>query len=88
MQSGIRNTKKWVLEFEQNEENQRFIEPIMGWTGSTDTTQQLRMRFETKEQAIEFADKNSIEYEVVEPKARKIKPKSYADNFKYKKPAA
>jgi hypothetical protein len=79
MQSGIANTKKWVLESEL--ENTRFIEPVMGWTGNSDTKQQVKLKFDSKEGAVEFADKSGYEYQVIEPQQRRIVPKSYADNF-------
>lgn len=82
MQSGVRNTKLWLLEFEPVEK--KFVEPLMGWTGSADTMQQLRLRFATKEEAIAYAEGKKIEYQVQEPKKRKQIKKSYADNFAYK----
>jgi hypothetical protein len=80
MQSGTANTAHWLVEPEP--ESKRFIEPLMGWTASGDTTQQLRMRFPTKQEAIAFAEKNGFEYTVREPKKASVKPKSYAENFK------
>ena len=81
MQSGTRNTKKWTLVFETKD--RKFIEPLMGWTGAKDTNKQLRMNFDTAEQALEFAKRNNIEVEVEAVKARKIVPKTYAENFSY-----
>ncbi len=83
MQSGYRNTKNWVLEFEP-EPGKRYIDNIMGWTGSADMEQEVRLKFKTREAAIECAKRLGLDYEVSEPKSRKVKPKSYADNFKYK----
>ena len=80
MQSGVANTKKWLVEPEQ--EDSRYIEPIMGWTGNSDMKQELRLTFDSKEEAIAFARKSGFEYQVIEPKTRKFIPKSYADNFK------
>ncbi|NDF12256.1 MAG: hypothetical protein EB060_05540 [Proteobacteria bacterium] len=80
MQSGVANTKRWLLEVEK--ENARFIEPLMGWTGSTDTKQQLKMYFDSKDAAIAYAEKRGLEYTVILPKKRSVKPKSYAENFK------
>ena len=57
----------------------------MGWTSSADTRQQLRMSFDTKEEAIAFADRNGIPFRVVEPKIRKPRRKSYAENFRFDK---
>jgi len=80
-QSGQENNHPWVIEFAR--EAQLFIEPLMGWTGTTDNTQQLRLRYATKEEAIEYAQRNGLEYEVKEPRARTVKPKSYAANFAF-----
>jgi hypothetical protein len=55
----------------------------MGWTGSRDTRGQIKMRFDSKEDAIAFAKKNSLSFQVFEPKKRRIKPKNYADNFAF-----
>ena len=81
MQSGRANTQEWVLEFEAEEA--RFVEPLMGWTGSRTTLGQLRMSFPTEEAAIAFADKHGIPYEVEVPKSRVIPRRAYADNFSY-----
>lgn len=83
MQSGTKNTAQWLLEFDSGEA--RFVEPLMGWTGSPDTTKQLKLRFPTKEAAIAYAEKHRIAYEVLEPKARRIIPKTYAENFSFKR---
>jgi hypothetical protein len=80
MQSGKANTKFWLLE--PMPESERFIEPIMGWTASGDTPQQLRLKFPTKEKAIEFAQRAGHDYVVVEPKLAQLQRKSYAENFK------
>ncbi len=79
MQSGHGNSKKWVLEFEQS--SPRHVEPLMGWTGSEDTNQQLRMRFETEEEAVAYCERNDISYLVKLPRQRKFRVKTYADNF-------
>ena len=81
VQSGQGNTKQWVLEFEPEEKKQ--IEPLMGWIGSGDMRGQLRLRFPTREEAVAYAERRGIPYVVSEPKHRRIKPKSYADNFRY-----
>lgn len=82
MQSGERNTKQWLLEFEYADT--KFVEPLMGWTGSGDTLQQLKIRFVSKEKAVQYAESKGYEYTVTEPKKRKPIKKSYADNFAYK----
>ena len=79
MQSGKAGIKRWVLEMEP--QIGRFIEPIMGWTGSDDTKQQLKLRFASKEEAVAYATKRGFEVDVEEPNLPAIKPKSYADNF-------
>ena len=81
MQSGFARTKAWVLEHEPG--SARSVEPLMGWTSSSDTNAQVRLEFDTKEEAIAYAERNGIAYIVTEPKVRKHQAKSYADNFKY-----
>lgn len=81
MQSGQANAKEWVLEFEA--EVPRQIEPLMGWTASADTKQQLRLEFDTKEEAVSYAQREGIAFRVYEPKGRALKPKSYSDNFRF-----
>jgi hypothetical protein len=83
MQSGTANTHRWRMDFLP--ESRSYVEPLMGWTGMTDTTQELRMGFHTKEEAIEYAKKYNISYELREPQQRVIKPKSYATNFAFNK---
>lgn len=81
MQSGQARTKRWVLDYEP--EVPREVEPLMGWTSSSDMKSQIRLTFETKEQAIAYAERNGIAYHIVDPHARPVRPKAYADNFKY-----
>lgn len=81
MQSGLANTKVWVLEYEP--EAPRQVEPLMGWTSSSDMKSQLHMTFETKEEAIAYAERNGLPYTLSEPHVRKHQAKSYADNFKF-----
>ena len=78
MQSGTKKYNKWILEFIPEKPG---INPLMGWESSTDTYSELRLEFSSKELAIEYAKKNKIFYEIIEPKLRKINKKSYADNF-------
>ena len=78
MQSGNRNTKNWLLEFDTLNTG---IDPLMGWESSKDTMSQVKLEFSTKEQAINYAKKNNINYYIIEPQKRKIIKKSYADNF-------
>ena len=78
MQSGRGKLKKWVLEFEIKDPS---INPLMGWETSTDTLEEVILKFSTKEQAMEYAENNNISYTVVEPKKKEFVIKSYADNF-------
>jgi hypothetical protein len=78
MQSGRGNLKTWVLKFETKDPS---INPLMGWETSTDTLEEVILKFSTKEQAIEYAKKNNITYTVIEPKKKEFVIKSYADNF-------
>ena len=79
MQSGQNKTNIWKLEFEPS--GTQYIEPLMKWTGSRDTTQQIRLFFDTKEQAIEYAKAHNIPYTIFKENLRTIVPKSYASNF-------
>ena len=78
MQSGERNTKKWILEFDTLNTG---IDPLMGWETSKDTMSEVKLKFSTKDQAINYARKNNIDYYIIEPQKRKIIKKSYSDNF-------
>ena len=78
MQSGFGKSDKWIIEYITKNPG---INPLMGWESSTDTLSELKLEFPTKESAIEYAKRNKIEFEVIEPKERKIIKKSYADNF-------
>ena len=81
MQSGKGNTKKWVLEFERTA-GQR-VDGLMGWTGGGATLDQVRMKFDSKEDAVSYAKRKGLSYELIEPQKRKIKIRNYADNFAY-----
>tara|TARA_B100001123_G_C14408443_1_gene669788 strand:- start:112 stop:396 length:285 start_codon:yes stop_codon:yes gene_type:complete len=78
MQSGHRNSKKWCLEFDTANTE---INPLMGWESSKDTMSEIKLIFTTKDQAINYAKKNNIDYYVIEPAKNKIIKKSYSDNF-------
>ena len=78
MQSGLGKLDKWLIEFEVENTT---INPLMGWESSSDTLSELKLEFSTKDLAIDYAKKNKIEYELIEPKKRKVVKKSYADNF-------
>ena len=81
MQSGRAETRKWVLEYEP--ETRREPEPLMGWISVRDTLNEVRLRFDSREEAVAFATKHGIDYTVVEPHTRAERPKSYADNFRW-----
>ena len=85
MQSGIGQSKKWILELEHD--MSKSVEPLMGWTGSSDTQSQVQLRFETKEEAILYAKKNSIPYTVLNYNMREhiIRENGYGDNFSFNK---
>ena len=78
MQSGFAKTKFWLLEFETRNTD---INPLMGWESSTDTLSEIKLEFSTKDQAINYAKKNNIDYYLIETQERKISKKSYSDNF-------
>ena len=78
MQSGLGKIDKWVLEFKTKDPTKN---PLMGWESSSDTLSEVRLEFSTKELAIDYAKRKKIDYEIIEPKKRKIVKKSYADNF-------
>ena len=81
MQSGKARTKKWVLEYEP--EAPRQIEPLMGWTASTDMRSQISLEFDTFEEAVAYAQKHAIPFQVYEPHKAAPKQKAYSDNFKF-----
>ena len=78
MQSGIKKFDKWLIEFITEKPG---INPLMVWESTTDTSSELKLEFSSKELAIEYAKRNKINFELIEPKIRKIVKKSYADNF-------
>jgi hypothetical protein len=81
MQSGFANTNDWVLEFEPVEP--RSIEPLMGWTSSGDMRQQVKLRFDTREEAVAYCERNGIAYQVFEPNPVERRIMSYSDNFAF-----
>jgi len=84
MQSGTAKTHRWVLEYEPA--TPREPEPLMGWASARDTLNQVHVKFDTLEAAVEFARKRGLDYTVIPPKEETIRPKSYADNFRYDRP--
>lgn len=88
MSSGQAKTHLWVLEFEPSEAKQ--IDPLMGWAGSHDTVGQVRLTFDTKEAAVEYARRKGIPFQVTDPKERRktIRPRGYGDNFAHNRRGA
>ncbi len=81
MQSGRANLGEWVLEISR--ESASLPHELLGWSGSNDTKTQVKIKFDSLEQAQEYAAKNGISYVVNRPNERIIKPKAYADNFAF-----
>ncbi len=79
MSSGRAKTQNWVLEYEPNAP--RGIEPLMGYTTSNDMASQIRLNFQTRQAAVAYAERNGIQYRVVEPHRRKRRMMAYSDNF-------
>jgi hypothetical protein len=81
MQSGKGGSRQWVLQFVAPVK--RETDPLMGWTSSDNTRQQVTLKFETKEEAIAYAQREGYAYVVEEPKPRRLQTRAYSDNFKY-----
>ena len=81
MTSGMAKTRKWVLDFAPS--SAREVDPLMGWTSSDDTQSQVRLRFDSKQEALDYAKANGIDAIVTEPHKRKqnIRPRGYGENF-------
>lgn len=81
MQSGRGKTKYWLVEFEPGAQVQN--DSLMGWVGHGDTRNQVKMRFDSRDDAIAFCTKRGLSYQVIAPRTRRLHRKSYADNFSY-----
>jgi hypothetical protein len=81
MQAGKAETRKWVLEFEP--ESPLGIDPLMGWTSSSDMRRQVALEFDSCEEAVAYCEANGIDYQVFEAHRPALRPKSYADNFRF-----
>jgi len=81
MQSGSARTKDWVLEFEPDSARQ--VDPLMGWVSSADTNTQVRLEFDSKDEAVAYAGRNGLAYTVQEPAPHRRVNKIYSDNFKF-----
>ena len=80
MQSGRSKYNKWILKISDSKNQTK--DTMMGWNGGSNTTSQIQLQFKTKEDAINYAKSNNLDYEVLETSVRKVISKSYADNFK------
>ncbi len=84
MQSGRAKTREWVLEYAPG--GRETPDALMGWAGAGDTHNQVRLFFDTKEEAVAFAEREGLTYQLIEdPAHRPPRPKSYADNFRFDK---
>jgi hypothetical protein len=81
MQSGRAKTTQWHLDALPT--HRKSPESLMGWISSADTFSEIKLKFDSKEAAIAKAEKNGWDYEVIEPQAKTLRPKSYADNFAF-----
>lgn len=81
MQSGLAKTRYWILEYEA--ETARRPESLMGWTSAGDTSNQVRLKFDTAEAAIAHAEQNGWNYSLSDAQERIVRPRNYADNFRY-----
>lgn len=81
MQSGKARTKAWVLEYEPTSPRQ--VDPLMGWTSSSDMLSQVQLDFDSKDEATAYAQKHGIEFDLFEAHRPTPKPKAYADNFRF-----
>ncbi|MBR9650863.1 ETC complex I subunit [Thalassovita aquimarina] len=81
MQSGMAKTRQWVLDYEPAEA--RDIDPLMGWTSSADTQTQVRLKFDSKDAALEYAREHGLDAVVIEPHKRKpnVRAGGYGENF-------
>lgn len=88
MQSGQGRTHEWILEFAP--EGGKFLDPLMGWTGSADTRGQVQLRFESSAAAMAYAERNGIPYKVFEPTPRRhiLRQNGYGDNFAFQRRTA
>ena len=80
-QSGMARAGDWVLQYEPG--RRQSPDPLMGWIGQGDTQAQVSLRFDTSDDAVAYAKRNELAYEVELPRARAFRPKAYADNFKF-----
>ena len=87
MQSGRAGTRRWLLEYVPSAA--KSVDSLTGWTGSSDMmADEIRLWFETRDAAVAYAERHGIRYSVIERRQRRIKPKSYADNFRWERPGS
>ncbi len=84
-QSGLAGTRQWVLVFEP--QTPQDVDTLMGWTSTTDTQRQVRLKFDTQEEAIAYAKRQGIPYRVENAQEAKRQKASYSDNFKFNRAA-
>jgi hypothetical protein len=80
-QSGLSKFKHWIVEFPKD--NNLGSDPLMGWQKSDNTYKQVQLKFDTLEQALQYVEKNKLNYILINEKEKKFKIKNYSDNFKY-----
>ena len=83
MQSGLATNKFWILKYISYSKTD--LDPVMGWSGSNDTSKQIVLKFNSKDEAIDYAELHSLKFRVLNNNTKKIKPKSYSENFSYKR---
>ena len=83
MQSGRFKTREWQLDYEP--ELPRAVEPLMGWTSSSDMKQQITLRFHSKEEAVAYCERKGIPYQVIEPRESVRRRVAYSDNFSFQR---
>jgi hypothetical protein len=79
MQSGQAKTKEWILDYEPDQP--QVVEPLMGWTSSSDMKRQVTLHFDSKEEAVAYCERHGIPYQMFESKQPARRGLSYADNF-------
>ncbi len=82
-QSGYAKTGKWFIKFRDSDK--KGFEPLMGWTSSSNTLRQIKLEFSSLDEAKKFADAKGWSYDIVEAKEKRISPKSYAENYSFKR---
>jgi hypothetical protein len=80
MQSGAAN-HEWILDYAPASPRQ--ADPLMGWSGSNDTQAQVTLRFATRDEATAYAERAGIACDIELPQMRRVRPKSYSDNFRF-----